>query len=168
MIEDLGIKEFDILKFADMCNTEYDKITGEKIVKERIRPLHKGYVWVTGFIQFQYSGKDGYVNIHSAPVKTALQALSGLNLLKEGIDKGYVTLTDGVDKGYVSAKDKDIYSLVLDSFKPDKSKIKKNGKSGNNFSGNFKSQGEDVLISRHFKNLEEKDRARGNDNQSKG
>ena len=81
LVEDLGIESFDIDDFILRINTEFDKITGKVIHKERIRKLDKGYVWVTGFVQFQYKGKEGLVNPYAAPVKTALQILSGFKLL---------------------------------------------------------------------------------------
>jgi len=107
LIEDLGIITFDLLDFINCCNTEYDKKSGMITHKERIRVLDKGYAWVTGFIQFQYKGKEGFVNPYAAPVKTALQILSGFKLLDEAINKSYITLTEDLPVGYLTPKDKD-------------------------------------------------------------
>lgn len=107
LVEDLGIQLFDLDQFIVGCNTEYNKTTGKITLKERIRLLDKGYIWVTGFIQFQYKGKEGLVNPYAAPVKTALQILSGLGLLSDGLDKGYITLTEELPEGYLTPKDKD-------------------------------------------------------------
>jgi len=107
LVEDLGIESFDIDDFILRINTEFDKITGKVIHKERIRKLDKGYVWVTGFVQFQYKGKEGLVNPYAAPVKTALQILSGFKLLEDAFDKTYITLTQPLPEGYITPKDKD-------------------------------------------------------------
>ena len=143
LIEDLGITDFSLDKFSKMCNTEYDKMTGEISFKERIRVLDKGYLWVTGFIQFQYNGKNGLVNIWAAPVVTALQRLSSFNLLQESINKGYIRLSEGLPEGYLTPKDKDkgkdkVYSV----------KQKNNGKTETGYSGNFKAQGEELFAER--------------------
>lgn len=107
LIEDLGINQFDINQFITSCNTEYDKNTGDVRVRERLRLLDKGYLWVTGFIQFQYKGKEGLVNPYAAPVRTALQILSGFKLLNEALAKSYITLTEPLPEGYLTPKDKD-------------------------------------------------------------
>jgi len=138
LIDDLGISSFDINDFSEQCNTEFDKITGAKSYKERIRLLDKGYVWVTGFIQYQYCGKDGAVNIYAAPVKTALQILSGLNLLSEGLDKGYISLNEVLPEGYLTPKDKEKDKVLV------KHKHSENGKQF----VNFKTQGEELFAKR--------------------
>lgn len=140
LIEDLGIECFDILEFVALCNTEYDKVTGKATFKERIRILDKGYVWVIGFIQFQYKGKEGLVNPSAKPVVTALQILSGLGVLQEAISKSYITLTEPLQEGYITPKDKD----------KDTDTVKhKGGKNGTKFSGNFKTQGDELFASKY-------------------
>lgn len=138
LIDDLGITSFDISAFSEQCNTEFDKITGEKSSKERIRILDKGYLWVTGFVQFQYTGKNGLVNIHAAPVKTALQILSGLNLLEEGLHKGYIRVNELLPEGYLTPKDKEKDNVLV------KHKNSENGKQV----VNFKTQGEELFAKR--------------------
>jgi hypothetical protein len=108
LIEDLGIESFNLANFVTACNTEYDKNTGKSTFKERLRILDKGYIWVTGFVQFQYKGKEGLVNPYAAPVRTALQILSGFQILKEAINgTGFITLTEELPEGYLTPKDKD-------------------------------------------------------------
>lgn len=143
LIEDLGIESFNIAQFVVACNTEYDKTTGEVTLKERIRILDKGYIWVTGFIQFQYKGKEGLVNPYAAPVRTALQILSGLGLLIEGVNKGYITLTEVLPEGYITPKDKekDKDNLSL-------TEKKKNGNEREKFGVNFKAQPEELFVRR--------------------
>lgn len=139
LIDDLGIDKFDVSEFSSMCNVEFDKITGVKDYRERVRILDKGYLWVTGFIQFQYKGKNGLVSIDAAPVRTALQILSGLNLLDEGLRKGYISLNEVLPEGYLTPKDKE-----KDKGSNVKLEKNKNGK----FSGNFKAQGEELFAER--------------------
>lgn len=145
LIEDTAIPDFSLPGFIEKCNTEYDKMSGEKSFKERVRLLDKGYVWVTGFIQFQYKGKQGLVNPYAAPVKTALQILSGYKLLEEAVNKGYITLTEPLSNlpvGYLTPKEKE---KDIDSISLTKENIKKNNNgTGRKFSGNFKAQGEEL------------------------
>lgn len=144
LIEDLGIELFDILEFVTLCNTEYDKVTGKVIFKERIRILDKGYVWVIGFVQFQYKGKEGLVNPLAKPVVTALQILSGLGVLQEAISKSYITLTEPLQEGYITPKDKD----------KDKDIIKHKGeKNGTNSFVNTKTQGQELYAGRYADGL---------------
>lgn len=120
LVEDLGISEFNLADFVSTCNKEFDKNTGKTIIKERLRVLDKGYIWVIGFIQFQYEGKEGLVNPYAAPVKTALLILNGLKLLPEALAKSFITLTEDLPEGYLTPKDKD----------KDKDKYRKEGVGG--------------------------------------
>lgn len=141
LIDDLGINSFDISDFSEQCNVEFDKITGTKSYKERIRLLDKGYLWVTGFVQYQYSGKNGLVNIYAAPVVTALQELNGLKLLSEGLNKGYISLSEVLPEGYLTPKDKEKDKVLV------KHKKTEDGKQVNN----FKAQGENLFADRDKK-----------------
>lgn len=107
LIEDLGIESFTIEDFVTSVNTEYDPLSGSKTKKERLRLVKKNYLWITGFIQFQYEGKDKKVNPAAAPVRTALLFLQSLNLLEDAVSKGYITLTQPLQEGWQTPKDKD-------------------------------------------------------------
>lgn len=107
LIEELGIEEFNIQKFIVAINVEYDKLNGKKISKERVIIVKENFLWITGFIQFQYENKEGKVSPEAAPVKTAFQILQGYGILKEAIDKGYITLIQPLTIQHVRAKDKD-------------------------------------------------------------
>lgn len=106
LIDDLGIDEFELSKFIQCVNTEYDHVSGHKINKERMRIVKKNFLWITGFIQFQYEGKDKVVSM-SAPVRTALLLLQHIDILQESIDRGYITLKEGLSEGWQTPKDKD-------------------------------------------------------------
>lgn len=144
LIDDLGIPCFLLNDFIKECNTEYDKESGVKKTKERIKLLDKGYVWVTGFFQFQYEGKEGKVNPYAAPVRTALQILMSVNMLNYAIDNRYVTLTEPFHEGMLrpkeKEKDKDNNTLL-------KVKQYENGEK-NKPIVNFKAQGEVLFAGR--------------------
>lgn len=146
LMEDIGFDSFDLNQFVAACNTEFDKTTGQKSFKERIRLLDKGYIWVTGFIQFQYKGKHGLVNPYAAPVKTALQILISFGLLDDAV-KGYITLTEplsNLPEGYLTPKDKD----------KDKEGLTKSSENGNKtqFSRSYTAQRENILATRVARN----------------
>lgn len=145
LIEDLKLDGFDLYKFVDLLNTEYDKVTGGKIIKERIRIVKKNYLWITGFIQFQYEGKDKTVSM-SAPVRTALLFLQSIDLLQDSFDNGYVTLKEPLREGWQGGKDKD-------KDNKNNTQIVKQGEDEKKFkpSGNFKSQGEELFAFRASK-----------------
>lgn len=98
LIEDIGLESFNIKDFVEKCNVEYDKINGEKIKKERLRIINNNTLWITGFIQFQYESKEGTVSPDVPAVRTAFQILEGLNVLSEGLHKGYIRVTKKVKK----------------------------------------------------------------------
>jgi hypothetical protein len=109
LVEDLGIEEFDLEAFIGDVNTEYDKITGKKIAKERLMKVGNSSLWITGFVQFQYQGRDGKVNPKAKAVYSALQRLDGLGLVQDGesqIIKGFQTLLN-LSEPFVRVKDKD-------------------------------------------------------------
>lgn len=142
LIEDLGIEYFDIDAFLVSCNTEYNKTNGQRDYKERLRKLDKGYLWVIGFIQFQYKGKEGLVNPYAKPVTTALQILSGLKLLEEALNNSYITLTEVLPEGYLTPKDKE-----KDKDKVYLNNAEKNSKNGK-YSSSFRTQNENLSLKR--------------------
>lgn len=164
LIEDLGILSFTLADFIEKCNIEYDKTTGEITHKERVRVLNKGYVWVTGFVQFQYKGKEGLVNPYAKPVITALQILNGYDVLYDAVNKGYITLTEKLEnlpEGYLTPKDKDKDKDKVYLTKGE-NQIKKNI-NGTKPSRNFKAQREEVLANRAARNGNQDDGDRKSD-----
>jgi len=124
LMEDLGIDGFSLTDFISATNTEYDKFSGKKIIKERLVILGDNFLWITGFLQFQYENKEGKVNAEAAPVKTALQILNGYGILEQALIKGYFTLI----KGSVRAKDKDKDKDIDKDIVNNRSSIKKKSK----------------------------------------
>lgn len=107
LMEDLGIEYFDLRDFVESVNIEFDKFSGKRIYKERLEIVNETLLWITGFIQFQYQGKDGKVNWEVPAVKTALYYLSGLSKLEKGLNKGYISLKKPLEEGCLTPKDKD-------------------------------------------------------------
>lgn len=107
LIEDLGLESFTLNDFIDAVNVEFDKMTGNKTKKERVLVIKETLLWITGFIQFQYEGKDKMVNWQVPAVRTALVCLEGLGTLSEGLEKSFITLKKPLDIGWQTYKDKD-------------------------------------------------------------
>lgn len=147
LIEDLGIESFDLEDFVVKCNTDYDKLTGDKIYKERLRVM-EGRMWVTGFIQFQYKGREGTINPYAGPVVSALKILGGYGLMDEAISKKFIIISSEktLVEGRQSHKDKD---KDIDKENVLNSKNKTNGK----LVRNFKAQGEDLYAQRASREL---------------
>ena len=112
LIEDLGFELFDLNDFILNANTDYDKVTGIKSFKNRLVIVNNSFLWITGFIQFQYESKENKVSI-SAPVKTALLALSGIGTLTQALHKGYITLTEPLHEKYITLND-NLITLIED------------------------------------------------------
>lgn len=116
LIDDLGLDKFILDDFINEMNLDFDKITGSKSHKERVKLIKNNNLWITGFIQFQYESKDKLVS-ESSCVKTALMILKGLEIYDEALNKGYITLKNSsitinendvtLNKGMVRLKDKD-------------------------------------------------------------
>lgn len=108
LVEDTGIEDFDFKEFINACNQDYDKENGEKISRERIKFVNKTVVWLTGFIRFQYENKEFMINPEVPAINSALTILNGYGILKEGLDKGYYTLTKPYAKRMGRTIDRDI------------------------------------------------------------
>ena len=106
LMDDLGITEFNLRDFVAAINEEYDKFTGEKIVKERVK-LIGNKLLITSFVQYQYEGKEKKLSQLSHVVNSALLVLEGHGFLDEQVDRGYITLTQPLNKGYLTTKVKD-------------------------------------------------------------
>ncbi len=101
--EDLGFKKpFDLDEFLAACNSDFEKISGAPMYRERLRIIDNRYLWIVGFLQFQYENKEGKVNAHGGPVRSGLQRLMGLNLFNEAVNRGYLTLALPLPEGYAS------------------------------------------------------------------
>lgn len=122
LIDDLGLDGFNMAEFISAVNLEFDKVTGSKINKERLILLEGNMLWLTGFVQFQYEGKEGKVNPDAAPVRTALMTLQGLcipsvtlthplhkcsNVLEYALQYKAIRLTKPLEEGWTTPKDKD-------------------------------------------------------------
>jgi hypothetical protein len=150
------------LQFTESINTEYDKITGKKIVKERLVIIDNSILWITGFVQFQYEGKDKIIQPGANAIKSALMILDSiiinpsepllnpystlrqpLTVLEYALSKFHIKTNQPLAvlrEGFRTLKDRD----------KDKDNIVKQKKNENGkFSGNFKAQGEELFAERN-------------------
>lgn len=92
LMEDLGVDEFDFEAFLDCCNKDFDKQTGKGINRQRIMNFKEGFVWITGFVTFQYGGKTQKIGTSNFAVKSAFEILNSFNLYDIGIMMKYFEL----------------------------------------------------------------------------
>lgn len=159
LIDDLGLQSFDVLIFAEAINTEYDKISGDKVIKERVIFLSKTCLWVTGFVQFQYEGKDKLIKSTNNMVKGALFILDsikfnpwqplatlgnpceGLTVLEYALLQFHIKANEPLAvlrQGLATLKEKERDNVLVKH---------KNSENGKQFI-NFKTQGEDLFAKR--------------------
>jgi len=141
LMEDIGFDSFDLKDFIDSINTEYDGITGNKVLRDRILLVKNNHLWITGFLQFQYEGKDKKVSWKGGPAYTALMQLDSFGLINEGLSKGYITLKEPLLEGWQTLKEKE-------EVRDKDSLTNKKNKNGKIISRNFKAQGEELLAER--------------------
>lgn len=146
-IDDLGIEEIDITDFIKCCNTDYDKATGKVHQKDRILLIRDNVFWITGFIRFQYEGKEQILNPKTPVIYSALTVLVGYGQFDEGLSKGYYTLSQPYIKGMLTTKDKDKDKVIIDNTLTVKQT--ENGKIKPIV--NFKAQGEELFAKRFAK-----------------
>ena len=90
LVDDLGIENFDLNQFMDACNSDYDKMTGQKIFRERIVYVGIEYIWLTGFISFQYGNSVQKIDIKNSIVTSALKILKSLGLYEICVSKEFI------------------------------------------------------------------------------
>ena len=89
LLDDLGLDDFEFEEFISCCNCDFDKKTGKGIKRERIMKINDDYVWVTGFMNFQYGGKTNIIHVGNNAVISAVKLLKSLKLYDLGIKMGY-------------------------------------------------------------------------------
>ena len=94
LLDDLGVEKFDFFDFLAACNRDFDKKSGKEITRNRIYNFHEDYVWLTGFMTFQYSGKTGVIKSENLAVKSAFEMLKSYGLFDKGIEHGFFTIND--------------------------------------------------------------------------
>lgn len=109
LMEDLGVDDFDFDDFLDRCNKDFDKQTGKGINRQRVMNFKDGYVWITGFMTFQYGGKTQKIGTSNFAVKSAFEILNSFNLYDIGIMMKYFELelpkgAEGASGGLKGAK----------------------------------------------------------------
>ena len=97
LMDDLGLEDFSLPQFIANINIDFDKINGSKTFKQRLQIVQNNKLWVTGFIQFQYQNKQGFINPFSGPVNSALKYLENVGIYEESVAKKYIKLAPGRD-----------------------------------------------------------------------
>lgn len=90
LLDDLGLEDFDLLDLILMCNKDFDKKTGKGIHRQRIIQISDSHIWITGFITFQYGGKDQKIKTTNNIVKSAIEILNTFNIYELAISNGYI------------------------------------------------------------------------------
>lgn len=92
LLEDLGMDEFDFEHFLECCNKDFDKKTGKGVKRQRVMHFHEDFVWLTGFMTFQYGGKTQILATKNNAVPSAIAILKSFNLYDIGIMMKYYKL----------------------------------------------------------------------------
>lgn len=98
LIEDTGLSEFNLNSFIAALNIEFDGVSGKKVSKERGKVIRQKYLWLTGFMQFQYEKADRTIPINNVTT-SAIKILKHNKVFNEGLEKGWITLPKGLGKG---------------------------------------------------------------------
>jgi hypothetical protein len=89
LLDDLGLDDFDFDLFVSCCNCDFDKKTGKGIKRQRIMKFNDDYIWITGFMNFQYGGKTNIISVKNNAVISAVNLLKSLNLYELGKEMNY-------------------------------------------------------------------------------
>lgn len=137
LMDDLGVDEFDINSFIDAANRDYEPLKGAVRGRERLLTPSEGLLWVTGYLQFHYVGKDGKIPLTNVSV-SAFYLLESYNLLEIAVRRGYVAVDSPIE-GLRAAiyKYKEKYNTTLHNLPNNKVKlyaddISKNGNGSTN------------------------------------
>ena len=92
LLEDLGVDDFDFSEFLKSCNSDFDKKTGKGIIRQRIMQFNEDFVWITGFMTFQYGGKTQIISSKNNVLSSAINILKAHSLFDLGLKLKYFTI----------------------------------------------------------------------------
>ena len=93
LIDDLRLPGgIDFDSFILSVNTDYDRLTGDKITSERLIRLSNNSLWITTFIKEQYESKEETVSPYNLFAKSALIKLSQHGKLGHALFKNFIPL----------------------------------------------------------------------------
>jgi hypothetical protein len=89
----IGYKEINLSSFIAEVNKDYDKLTGNPIIVNRLKIIcNNTKLWITGFIAFQYEkGKNG-INPSIPAIIGVLNRLRDNNIFDLAITEGYLRI----------------------------------------------------------------------------
>lgn len=155
-----GICKRNIKLLNVMCNTNISE--PELIEKMVDRVVAEGNDWfIPKFLKFQYADLQSNRPVIIS-VRKELMKKKYYLLVPQSLGEEYIIIPESLSNDYSIIKDKSKDKDIV--FKQNG---EKNGKSETGFSGNFKAQGEEVLIKRHLGHLAEADRERKESSRSK-
>lgn len=93
-LDDIGIESFDLKDFITLCNKDFDKLTGKDIKRQRIIQITTDRLWITGFITFQYGGKDQKVKTTNNIIKSAIELLKTFKIFDLAVNNQYIIFED--------------------------------------------------------------------------
>lgn len=94
-----GLKNINLQSFLSEVNKDYDKISGEELVKERVLLVcDNRKLWVTGHLMFQWSKNELGIKPNVAAVKGALLNLFEHGLLEIALKKKFIKIAAGSEE----------------------------------------------------------------------
>jgi len=106
LCEHTGLDSIDLQEFIKNVNKDYDPFSGKVIKKERLKIVDSKYIWITGFVAFQYENKEGLINPNAPVVKGAISILKKRGVYEESLQEGFLRVTKGNEQ-LITVKDKD-------------------------------------------------------------
>lgn len=94
LLDDLGLEDFNLDEFMLLCNKDFDKLTGKGIKRQRIIQITGDRLWLTGFITFQYGGKNQCVKHSNNIIKSALELLKTFKIYDLAVKNKYIIFED--------------------------------------------------------------------------
>jgi hypothetical protein len=140
LAEDLATDSFNLEKFLNQVNRDFDPITGEAITRERVKVVDGKYLWIVGYITFHWGGKNGKLSANNQTVKGALAILERVGIIEEALEKEFIVL-DAI-KDVNSTIEAPMKPLVSPSEAPERGTYKDKGKDKGRSKDSIKEKGQ--------------------------
>lgn len=93
LLEVTGLESFNLKKFVEAANMGRDKMTGEQVVEQRVLFANDDAIWLVYQLQDQWTkDRKAPLPIRTNAVISGLAKLHYRGLLKQALDKGFLTL----------------------------------------------------------------------------
>jgi hypothetical protein len=92
-MDDLQIEApYNLTDFLKACNIDYNKMTGEEFVFQRIILIDENFLWLTPFMVEQYSDKAGFINPTGLFAKAAIRILCQHGIVFQAFKRNLIPL----------------------------------------------------------------------------